>query len=303
MSSSSSDAPPKFPAENERLEFNDWLFSFEIFLASKEIVQMPVVPDVVDPNDVTVYLGSDLVGKNDKASIDKLHKVRLNGMKALSYITNALHKEQREIVRNTKPLNAYNVLNALKKSYGVIKSSNNALSLLNKLSNITKSPNETMHHYFARIESIIIDLRTVDPSHVTNDNMRKMYILNGLKDDNDYKFTTSIITQVDIDGKMTVDGLKQHLIDQEDRKAVTKQSTSSTHKPNEREHERALYSHRSSQYSHRVRQHHRHSNARKHEDDRHKHNDRSHSRSRRITRINVMIVTMNHAVVLTIVTV
>jgi hypothetical protein len=154
MSSSSSDAPPKFPTENERLEFNDWLFSFEIFLASKEmldVVQMPVVPDVVDPNDVTVYLGSDLVGKNDKASIDKLHKVRLNGMKALSYITNALHKEQREIVRNTKPLNAYNVLNALKKSYGVIKSSNNALSLLNKLSNITKSPNETMHHYFARI--------------------------------------------------------------------------------------------------------------------------------------------------------
>ena len=42
MSSSSNDAVSKFPTENERLEFSHWLFKLEIFLASKELLD--VVP-------------------------------------------------------------------------------------------------------------------------------------------------------------------------------------------------------------------------------------------------------------------
>ena len=163
---------------------------------------------------------------NTPTAREKLRLLRLNEMKALSYITNALHKEQLDIVQNTKPLNAHNVLNALKRSYGIIKSTNNTLSMLNKLNNISIEKDERIQHYAARLDSLIVDLRTVDPSQVINDNMRKAYFLNGLKNDNDYKFATSIFTQINIDGKMSIEGMKQYFIDMENRKAVTKQTVS-----------------------------------------------------------------------------
>jgi hypothetical protein len=261
----------KFPSERERFEFPDYLLKAESFFSAKDmldVINTPIVPETRAASDTTVYLGVELVGKTDKASIEKLQALRNKSNKALNYIIQSLHRKQLELIRHLKPLNAYNALNVLKKNYGIIKSTNTALSLMSSLNANRKLTSETMSDYFARIDRMIADLRTINESNTMNDKMKQTYILNGLQDDLKWKHIASMIAQFDIDGKMTSDTLQQHLIDQEERQIATSSSSASTTSPsslasddeNKPVHDRAYISHHQSRrhrfVNHRPPRHH-----------------------------------------------
>jgi hypothetical protein len=88
------------------------------------------------------------------------------------------------------------------------------MSLLSKLHLNRKLPNETMNDYFARIDRLISDVRTLDPE-IMNDNMKKYFIISGLPQDGEWKTVSTIISQTDSDQKWSVTKLQQYLIDQE----------------------------------------------------------------------------------------
>ena len=229
--SSSNDALSKFPVARERLDFGDWLFKAEMFFAAKDmldVINTPVVPEVRAANDATVYLGVEFVGKTDKSSVEKLQALRIKASKALNYIIQSLHKKQLELVRHLRPLNAYNVMSVLKKNYDIIKSTNTTLSLMSLLNDNRKLSSESMSDYFARIQRMISDLRTVDDSNVINDKMHQTYILNGLKDDAEWKHVASNIADSDVGGKFTVETLQQRLIDKEEVKIAQRRLSSSS---------------------------------------------------------------------------
>jgi hypothetical protein len=228
----SNDALQKFPAQRERLEFPNWLFKANAFFAAKQltdVVNHPIISDDDrdrDDLDDTNFIGANLDQK-------KLTELRQSAKRAYNYIIQSLHPKQIQLVSQIPVGDAYTVMKTLKSNYGIIKSTATIMSLLSKLHLNRKLPNETMNDYFARIDRMISDVRTLDPE-IMNDNMKKYFIISGLPQDGEWKTVSTIISQTDSDQKWSVTKLQQYLIDQEDKMTVLSSSSSSSTPPSHR---------------------------------------------------------------------
>ena len=118
---SSSDALSKFPDDNERAKFPDWLIRAEIFFTAKgmiDVVQQPILdmPEAKDGvfiDDATVkYLGRNSRGV--QVSNDTLKAITKRSRIAFNYITQSLPDKHLEVVKSVYIGNAYVLMNKLK---------------------------------------------------------------------------------------------------------------------------------------------------------------------------------------------
>jgi len=126
---SSSDALPRFPDDNERASFPDWLTRAEIFFTAKgmiDVVEHPVMdmPElkngVFAREDSLDYLGLDDEGNPVTETALKAIVKRSN--LAFNYITQSLPDKHLEVLKSIYIGNAYVLMNRLKGTFGVIKS-------------------------------------------------------------------------------------------------------------------------------------------------------------------------------------
>lgn len=226
-SSSSSTKFPQFPSSREREEFDNWKFKVDSFLTARSllsVIEHPIalLPDEKDKPFSHVegqkYIGVSTVPTTRAKIIAKSNKV-------YDYLVQSLHPKQIELVRNVYVGNAYVVMSRLKSAYGHIISSTSQATLMTKLTNNRKSSSETMTDYLARTDRIFTDLQHQD-QHDMSTSMKKHFIMFGLSNDTKWQHITTLIRQIDVGGKWTLDQLKQYLIDEENR--ITASSTSST---------------------------------------------------------------------------
>jgi len=117
------------------------------------------------------------------------------------------------------PGDAIMVWNIIEQNYGIIKTTETYVSLVQKLTNISKLKNETIKTYVARIDKIIMDLESLGEQISLRH--RKYYILEGLCGLDEWKLDVALIRKLDEDGNWGKEKLHQHLISEENRKILT----------------------------------------------------------------------------------
>ena len=152
----SSNALCRFPDKREREEFPNWLFKVKAFLDAKGLLGMvnkpiPGLPDSVDEQ-------VDDSGLDTPAKKAERKVVHVSAKRAYNFIIQSLNTKQIELIRNVYMGNAHVVMNVLQKTYGIIKSTNNTMTLFQKLNTNKKLSTESMTDYIARID------RTVPPN-------------------------------------------------------------------------------------------------------------------------------------------
>lgn len=224
----SNDVLCRFPSQREREEFPDWLFKAEAFFAAKSltaVVEQPVdgigkyKNNIGEENDEDQDESEENNQQLSKTEKEKRELLATRSRKAYNYIIQSLNKKQIELVRNVCQGNAYLVMQVLKKTYGMNKSTSTTMTLFNKLNNIKKSSTESMSDYFARIDRMIYDLQVLES--VITVNQKKYFVLAGLQDDPEWKSIIIAIDQLDSDVSWSLDKLQQYLIDQEEKKSIT----------------------------------------------------------------------------------
>ncbi len=271
----------RFPTTREREEFPDWLFKAEAFFGAKamlDVVFKPVsgIPQLRSENGAAAIINTAAADVNTSSASSQstggsssssqsativtgsstsnsiIKSDILLSQKAYNYIIQSLHKKQLELVRGIYPGNAFMVMSALKKTYGIIKSTTTIMSLFNKLNNNKKLSHESMTDYISRIEHMIYDLQLLDSSITVS--QKKYFILTGLQDDNEWKSIITALSQSDADNKWSFDQLQTYLLDQEDRKTAMKIRTAVNHHDNNDTNNNTAY-HVNYRFNHRGRGH------------------------------------------------
>jgi hypothetical protein len=232
---SSSDALPRFPDDNERASFPDWLTRAEIFFTAKgmiDVVEHPVMdmPElkngVFAREDSLDYLGLDDEGNPVTETALKAIVKRSN--LAFNYITQSLPDKHLEVLKSIYIGNAYVLMNRLKGTFGVIKSAVSTVVLYQKLANNRKSKTESMNDYFSRIDSMLRDLQNMSAD--VDVSLKKFYVYNGLQADPEWSRIVALLTQMDMNSSRSIEDIKTHLINQEDQmRALKANSDTSNH--------------------------------------------------------------------------
>ena len=226
----SSDALPKFPIENERTSFPDWLIRAEIFFSAKgmtDVVDHPLanMPEmrsgvfIYDPN--VTYIGYNSDGTVMSAA--KLEAIEKRSRQAFNYITQALPDKHLELVKSVYIGNAYMLMVKLKSTFGVIKSAVSTVVMYQKLYNNRKLASETMNDYFSRVDSMVRDLQNLGAT--VEASLKKFWLYNGLMADSDWSSTITVLNQLDMGATKSIEEIKEYLVTQEDQKRALRASS------------------------------------------------------------------------------
>ena len=216
--SSSSVSIEKFPANGrETNDFRDWLFKAEAVLLSRKML------DVVNAPVLGLPLkkgGKDVVPAS--CNTDAKKNARNNQIslseKAYSLIVNSLLPKQIEMVRDVFQGNAHEVMNVLKRAYGIHLSTASVMATFAALNVIKKSSKESMNDYFARIARLVHDCGSLGME--ISAIQQKYFIGAGLANDKDWKQTITVMSQINASKTWSVTEMQQYLIEQENAKNV-----------------------------------------------------------------------------------
>lgn len=177
---------PRFPERRE--DFSEYVMRIEAYLDARELLEV-VVRGVKG-------IPKDKVGTMDTAVIEatKLdsNATRLTKSKqASNIIIQSLPSKMIKIVSGVNVSNAYEMWNVLKRTQGLIKTTDTSNALLEQLHNIKRKSDETITNYIARIELIIHEL------HILNIDIKyeqkKFYIMKGLDEDKEWEMDMKIL--------------------------------------------------------------------------------------------------------------
>jgi hypothetical protein len=224
---SSGDSLDMFPTDgDERAGYKTWAFKALAVVEGKGLgayLDQPLfgLPDiqgaVFDENDELDYIMPD---KQITAFQHTARSAKVYGM-----LCQSLHEKQINIIQDIRRGNAYAVWQRLYDNYGTIKSAPAKHALIQSLGKNEKQPPESLPDYFARCDRIIRELDAQSATPMDDSNRRFNY-LNGLRNDPKWSKLATLVQQIDIEEKWSMEQLKQYFIGQENADALLKSSDS-----------------------------------------------------------------------------
>ena len=214
----------KFPSNGrETADFRDWLFKAEAVLLSRNmlvVVKSPIAGLPVKQGE------ADVVPADCNTDAKRTKRAQLKALSATAYslIVNSLSQKQIELVRDVYQGNAHEVMNVLKRSYGVHLSTASAMATFAALLTIKKQSKESMNDYFARVGRLVHDCDSLDMS--ISPIQHKFFIVQGLSSDKEWKQTTTVMSQMNASKAWSVTEMQQYLIEQENAKNVLNEKAS-----------------------------------------------------------------------------
>jgi hypothetical protein len=209
-SSPGENAIPKFP--NDREDFDDYRMVMIAFLDARGLwnsVQSTSKNETIQNNN-----------KDESSSSPEVSVIDEKTKRAYAILLQSFGREQLRLVKSVPSGDAAMVWKTIEQNYGIIKTTETYVSLLDKLNNIKKLNKETIKTYVARIDKIIMDLECLGEKISLRH--RKYYILEGLCQLDEWKLDVALIRKLDEDGNWDKEKLHQHLISEENRKLLMK---------------------------------------------------------------------------------
>jgi hypothetical protein len=179
-------------------EYAEWVVECEEkFLSAEEII--------------TSKKGKEMVRNEDvQFKIEVTRHVLV-----VSILSQSFKQKQEDLVCDVFEDNAYATWETIVKKYEITKSGDSIEDLLQQLHVINRLENEEISVYLARVDKIVSTLATLN--FTVQDEMKRFYILQGLRSDTTWKSIVDLIDQVDHDKQWTIQHLQDHLIAQENR--------------------------------------------------------------------------------------
>ena len=214
---------PKLSSTDITTRFPIWLYKVQAYFTAKELIDVinhPVLleGETAQPN--VTYLPESLNPSTAKATIAR-------SIRAHNLIIQSLEDAQLNLIITIKLGHAYEALKRLTQTYGLTNSTTHALTLIERLQNITKQSSESMTEYLTRVERMFNDIQAVDPSSAPNI-WYKSIVLKGLRHLPDYKSISLVVTQLDANNEWTREAFHQYLITQDERNKYLNNASSSS---------------------------------------------------------------------------
>ena len=199
---------PKFPSRRE--DFKHWRMVMQAYLNARGLWSDAYTGSTVNSTN------SESSGKTEEELIG--NSAKKNQLIAYSLLLKSFNKKQLELVESIPNGNAIEVWQALVRSYGVNKSTETRISLIEKLNSLNKVNSENVDDFIARVDNLISDLKSVDESISVN--QRKYYILRALLNIDEWKIDVQLIKKLDYEDEWSAERLDQHLITEDNSKQL-----------------------------------------------------------------------------------
>ena len=207
---------PLFPAKRE--EFDNYKFLLDLYLEMRGLMNVVTNATSSLNGNQEAEKAKNNDSKNEeknKSSSSTQQAFSAESKRAYNIIIMSLSRESKQIdlVKGIPRGDAAAVYKKLVDTYGVVQSSSNQSLIIEKLNDATKLRSEPIEEFIARMDTMFRHLRVCGTS--LDLAMQKYYILNALKNLDEWKLTVKLIKTKDIDNKMSMDDMIRLLINED----------------------------------------------------------------------------------------
>ena len=196
-SSNSENSIPKFPSKRDEYRFYRKIML--AYLDSRGLKQVVLSKAVSSSNSANAKEISETEQQQQQQQSSSSSNTSTNNnnnsnealsKRAFSILLQSLNIEQQALVLNISDGDAAAVWKKLEDTYGTVKTTESRMSILDQLKYISIHKHETIEHYIARIDHLILELSCMNEE--TSKAQRKYYILEGLSEMSEWSIPVSI---------------------------------------------------------------------------------------------------------------
>ncbi len=169
---------------------------------------------------------------SNQVQLGNKDKEMKNSIQAYAWLILSLRDKQLDLVARVRSGDAKGVWDTLEKTYSRLKGTDTLSSLLTQIERINIQKKESVSDYLARAYRLVHDLQV--QGQALTDAMIKRYIINGLKDQDEWKESMTVLTIQDAlttTTPITMDAIEKLLIGEENKRKLVKEIQDGNGKP------------------------------------------------------------------------